>query len=67
MSSFSCSHLDTKKNYCLRVKKECVPGMKGCVLKGRFVFAIPEEKRKAEISSNKFPDTFANEKRRVKK
>lgn len=45
MSSFSCPHLDTKETYCIRLKTECVPGRAGCVLKGRFVFAIPAEKR----------------------
>lgn len=45
MSSFSCPHLDTKETYCLRLKKECIPGRPGCVLKGRFVFAVPAEKR----------------------
>lgn len=48
MSSFSCQYLDLKDNICLRLKKDCVPGRPGCVLKGRFVFAIPAEKRIAD-------------------
>lgn len=45
MSSFSCQFLDTEKSYCIRLKKDCIPGRNGCVLKGRYVFAIPTEKR----------------------
>ena len=45
MSSFSCQYIDSKESYCLRLKKDCVPGRQGCVLKGRFVFAMPAQKR----------------------
>ncbi|MDH7604934.1 MAG: hypothetical protein QHH13_08555 [Melioribacter sp.] len=45
MSSFSCQFIDSEKSYCIRLKKDCIPGRPGCVLKGRFVFAIPAEKR----------------------
>lgn len=45
MGSFSCQFLDSAKSYCIRLKKDCIPGRQGCVLKGRFVFAIPAEKR----------------------
>lgn len=48
MSSFSCQFID--KDYCLRLKKDCIPGRPGCVLKGRFVFAVPIQKR---IEENK--------------
>ena len=48
MSSFSCQYIDSKESYCIRLKKDCIPGRPGCVLKGRFTFAIPAEKRIAE-------------------
>lgn len=48
MSSFSCQYIDSKKSFCIRLKKECIPGRNGCVLKGRFEFAIPAEKRIAD-------------------
>jgi hypothetical protein len=45
MSSFSCQYIDSKESFCLRLNKDCIPGRPGCVLKGRFVFAVPAEKR----------------------
>jgi hypothetical protein len=46
MSSFSCPHLDFGKDYCIRLKKDCVPGRPGCVLGGnKYQFAVPAEKR----------------------
>ena len=55
MSSFSCQYIDSKESYCLRLKKDCVPGRQGCVLKGRFVFAMPAQKR---IEENEKLKTF---------
>jgi len=52
MSSFSCQFIDSEKSFCIRLKKDCIPGRPGCVLKGRFVFAIPAEKR-MNTESNK--------------
>lgn len=45
MSSFSCSHLEPDKSYCQRLKTDCIPGRKGCVLIGKVVFAVPAEER----------------------
>lgn len=45
MSSFTCQHLDVKDDRCLRLKTDCVPGRKGCVLAGKTKFAIPAEER----------------------
>ncbi|MDP4172337.1 MAG: hypothetical protein Q8933_00095 [Bacteroidota bacterium] len=45
MSSFSCPHLNEKGNTCLRLKTDCVPGRKGCVLSKKFQFAVPVEER----------------------
>lgn len=55
MSSFSCPHLESEKSYCLRLKVECVPGRKGCILAGKVVFAIPAEVRiqKPEVRDQK--------------
>jgi hypothetical protein len=44
MSSFSCLHFD-QKNFYLLLNKNCLPGMKGCVLKNKVQFAIPVEER----------------------
>ncbi|MEG8946761.1 hypothetical protein [Rosettibacter firmus] len=57
MSSFSCQFLDTEKSYCIRLKKDCIPGRNGCVLKGRYVFAIPAEKRINNETTKKQSDT----------
>lgn len=44
MSSFTCSHFDQKEN-CLLLKTNCVPGRKGCVLKGKVEFIISADQR----------------------
>lgn len=45
MSSFSCQHYRVADDYCLLLKTDCVPGRKGCVLKGTCKFAVPAEER----------------------
>lgn len=42
MSSWSCPY-QTTDYYCQRVKRDCVPGMKGCVLRGKVRFASDDE------------------------
>lgn len=54
MSSFSCPHVNTKKDFCIKLDVDCVPGRKGCVLTRKFQFAIPAEQRiKDKALSNK--------------
>ena len=45
MSSFSCPHVNTKKDFCIKLDVDCVPGRKGCVLTRKFQFAFPAEER----------------------
>jgi len=66
MSSFSCPHLDTKETYCIRLKKECIPGRVGCVLKGRFIFAVPAEKRITEKEQTWLKDNSNSKKKKNK-
>jgi hypothetical protein len=40
---WTCQH--DFKGYCKRVEQTCVPGMKGCTLKGEFIFSSPPEKK----------------------
>lgn len=63
MSSFSCQFIDSEKSYCIRLKKDCIPGRPGCVLKGRFVFAIPAEKRMNQQSDKNQNDKKSNKKK----
>ena len=43
--SFDCKY--KAKNYqCLRLKIECSPGIKGCVLYGRYIFPFKDEEIK---------------------
>ena len=45
MSSWNCPHNNKEK--CERVKqRKCDPGMKGCVLFGRFTFSDPKKSEK---------------------
>jgi hypothetical protein len=43
--SFSCPHFRPEDEYCLRLKTDCVPGRRACVLEGKAVFAVPAEER----------------------
>jgi hypothetical protein len=44
MSGWSCPH-QTGNYFCQRVKRECEPGMKGCVLRGKVRFANEEDEK----------------------
>lgn len=46
--SFSCSNFDMDREYCLRLRTDCVPGRPGCVLRHNSVFAVPAEERLRE-------------------
>lgn len=43
--SFSCPHFDINRDYCLRLKTDCVPGRPGCVLPNTAGYAVPIEER----------------------
>lgn len=45
MGSFSCQHIDEVRDFCLLLKTDCIPGRKGCVLRGTSKFAVPAEER----------------------
>lgn len=45
--SFACPHFDPNRDACRLLKTDCVPGRRGCVLKGS-VFAVPAEQRLQE-------------------
>ena len=45
MSSFSCPHLNTETDFCIKLNVDCVPGRKGCVLNRKFQFAFSPEDR----------------------
>lgn len=53
MGSFACPHYDTTKDGCLRLKTDCVPGRRGCVLHGKSVFAFSAEERIREREKEK--------------
>jgi hypothetical protein len=48
MGSFTYPHYDAAKDGCLRLKTDCVPGRRGCVLRGKSVFAFAAEERVRE-------------------
>ncbi|MCX6898417.1 MAG: hypothetical protein NT105_06925 [Verrucomicrobia bacterium] len=53
MGSFACPHYDTAKDGCLRLKTDCVPGRRGCVLRDKSVFAFSAEERVRELEKEK--------------
>jgi hypothetical protein len=65
MCSFSCPHYDMEKDFCLKLRTDCVPGRPGCVLCQNSVFAVPVEQRireKAEAKERKRAEERAREK-----
>jgi len=50
--SYSCPHFDIARDYCLRLKTDCIPGRPGCVLKGS-EFAVPASERVQEKKEEK--------------
>ena len=51
--SFSCPHFRPDDECCLRLKTDCVPGRRGCVLEGNSGFAVPAEVRVREREAEK--------------
>ena len=51
--SFSCPHFRAEDGACLRLKTECVPGRRGCVIPDSTVFAVPAEERVREREEQK--------------
>ncbi|MDX1700818.1 MAG: hypothetical protein R3250_09380 [Melioribacteraceae bacterium] len=62
MSSFSCPHLDIEKVYCVKLKTDCIPGRKGCVISTKFQFAIPAEERIRKNNERKTNSKFEDNK-----
>ncbi len=55
MSSWSCPHLDEKTDSCQRLKTDCVPGRRGCILPKNLVFAESPEQRINALKSRRSP------------
>lgn len=49
--SFDCQ-FKIKDGFCRRIKRECEPGVKGCILYGRFSFPLKEEEEKEKEKSD---------------
>lgn len=49
--TFHCKNYDINKDRCKRLKGECVPGRKGCVLEGRVALSEELEERIRELDS----------------
>lgn len=67
--SFACPHFCPDDESCLRLKTDCVPGRRGCVLEGKAVFAVPAEERVRLLEEEKraksgLPDLKAPKRRR---
>ena len=45
--SFFCAHLDHQTEQCLKLKVECIPGRRGCVLRGKVKFLVDPDARVA--------------------
>jgi hypothetical protein len=57
--SFSCPHFCPDADHCLRLKTDCVPGRKGCVISDATVFAVPAEERVRQREEEKRRDRLA--------
>ena len=49
--TFHCKNYDINKDKCKKLKGECVPGRKGCVLEGRVVVSEELEQKINEVDS----------------
>ena len=58
--TFHCKNYDINKDICKKLKSECVPGRKGCVLEGRVVVSEELGNRIREID-----DKTARKKRNI--
>ena len=56
MSSFSCPNFQMERDYCMKLRTDCVPGRPGCVLSKNSVFAVPVEQRIREKAEAKQHD-----------
>ncbi len=45
-----------QREYCLRLRAECIPGRPGCVLCGNSVFAVPWQQRLREKEEQRKAD-----------
>jgi hypothetical protein len=50
--SFDCKY-KAKDYQCLRLNRKCSPGIKGCILYGKYVFAFQEEEKKEKKITKK--------------
>lgn len=46
--SFYCPHYDEPNDACMRIRCMCVPGRRGCVLRGKVQFLVDPEIRVQE-------------------
>lgn len=53
MSSFSCKNYIFDTDSCDKLKSECIPGRRGCVLEGRFKLSEPLQKRIDELEEKR--------------
>lgn len=53
MSSFSCPYFDIATGHCCRLKTDCVPGRRGCVLADKVSFIVPAEERVRALEEEK--------------
>ena len=49
--TFHCKNYNINKDLCKKLKGECVPGRKGCVLEGRVVVSEELEKKIKKLDS----------------
>ena len=48
--TFSCQYYNDKTDDCLRLKRKCVLGRKGCILEGRITLNEAQIKRLQELN-----------------
>ena len=60
--TFHCKNYDINKDACKRLKGECVPGRRGCVLEGRVALSEELERKILELDGRR---TKSSNKKRV--
>ncbi len=49
--TFSCKHFDFNSEDCIKLKSECIPGRRGCVLEDKVAFSEEIEKKLMDLES----------------
>jgi hypothetical protein len=51
--TFSCKYFDFNSEDCIKLKSDCIPGRRGCVLEGKVTFSEEIEKKLIDLENKR--------------